>query len=129
MQLDHVVDHHASTLLVVDGCAIQLELHELNGPVPGLDDWREASACVLQPLLQLTWSFMLRWDHVMHGAAKLTMDLQIERNLRASAVMFSPATIQQGKCIGVNPGIHGNEQTTCIAPLRALLLLASATSG
>ena len=76
MQLDHVVDHHASTLLVVDGCAIQLALHELTGPIPSFGDWRKASARVLQPLLQLTWSFMLRWDHVMHGATKRTMDHQ-----------------------------------------------------
>ena len=76
MQLDHVVNHHASTLRVVDGCAIQLELHELNSPIPSFGDWGKASACVLQPLLQLTWSFMLRWGHVMHGAAKRTMNLQ-----------------------------------------------------
>ena len=76
MQLDHVIDHHASTLLVVDGRAIQLKLHEMNGPTPGFDDRRKAPARVLQPLPQLTWGFMLRWDHVMHGAAKLTMDLQ-----------------------------------------------------
>ena len=69
MQLDHVVNHHASILLVVDGCAIQLELHKLNGPVPGLDDWRKTSACVRQPLLQLSWGFTLRRGHVMHGAA------------------------------------------------------------
>ena len=69
VQLDHVVNHHASTLLVVDGCAVQLELHKLNGPVPGLDDWRKTSACVLQPLLQLSWGFTLRWGHVMHGTA------------------------------------------------------------
>ena len=43
------------------------KLHELDGPVPGLRNWRKASACVLQPLLQLTWCFMMRRGHVMHG--------------------------------------------------------------
>ena len=90
MQLDHVVNHHASTLLVVDTCAIQLELRELDSPVPSLGDWGKASACILQPLLHLTWSFMLRWGHVMHSVATLTVDLpKIERNLRENEVKFS----------------------------------------
>ena len=70
MKLDHVVNHHGATLLVVDGCAIQLELHELDGPVPGLSDWGKAAAGVLQPLLRLMRCFRLRLGHVMHGATE-----------------------------------------------------------
>ena len=69
MKLDHVVNHHGATLLVVDGRAIQLKLHELDGPVPGLGNWREAATGVLQPSLHLKRRFRLRLGHIVHGIA------------------------------------------------------------